>query len=75
MNISGIEFCGQPQNSLIIIGSFEKCESESAPAGFVKGQSYETCDVFLLPPGASLQAVEGTGGFDTPTFEFPITRE
>jgi hypothetical protein len=55
---------GQEQSSLIIIGTFDKCEDKDAPKPFSKGKSYESCTIYLVPGGGSIREVRWTGTFD-----------
>jgi hypothetical protein len=52
---------GQEQSSLIIIGTFERCENETAPKPFATGKSYESCFIYLVPGGGSIREVRWRG--------------
>jgi hypothetical protein len=45
-----------------------QCVEHKPPAGFASGRSFETCDIFLLPPtehvGKVVLAAEGPGQND-----------
>ena len=64
VRFNGIDDRGQEHNSVIFIGGFPACEDEDPPARFAKGQSYETCHVYLIPGGGTLDGVAWTSGME-----------
>jgi hypothetical protein len=52
--INGVDDRGQDQNEVIFFGDFEACNHET-PKSLKAGQSYETCLVYLIPKGGSLE--------------------
>jgi hypothetical protein len=61
IRFDGIDDRGQEQGSLTFIGTFDRCDDATAPAPFANGESYESCLVYLLPGGGSIQQVNWSG--------------
>jgi hypothetical protein len=61
VRLNGIDDRGQEQQNIIFLGGFPPCEDKNPPKPFSKGKSYESCLVFLIPGGGSLDAVTWTG--------------
>lgn len=61
VRFDGIDDRGQEQTNVIIIGDFPPCEDKEAPKPFAKGESYESCLIYLIPGGGTLDAVQWTG--------------
>jgi len=59
VRFDGIDDRGQEQRSLTFIGTFERCDDKNAPTPFTNGKSYESCLVYLIPGGGSIQQVIG----------------
>jgi hypothetical protein len=51
--LDGVDDRGQAQNSVIFFGDFSRCASVT-PKSLKPGQSYKTCQTFLIPKGGSL---------------------
>ena len=51
--LDGVDDRGQAQNAVIFFGDFPRCESVT-PKSLKPGQTYKTCDTFLIPKGGSL---------------------
>ena len=51
--LDGVDDRGQAQNSVIFFGDFPRCESVT-PKSLKPGQTYKTCETFLIPKGGSL---------------------
>jgi hypothetical protein len=56
--------------ALILVGDFSKCENDYAPAGFVKGETFEACEPYLVHPEGGVSSAFwnelGTPYFDAP---------
>ena len=64
---------GSPATPLRVIGRFPKCKSGYAPANFLRGASYRSCEVFLAPVGTVVDKVAFTGvGYDPTFYDDPI---
>jgi hypothetical protein len=68
---------GQKQESATIGGTFKPCDEADAPKPFSTGKSYETCFVYLMPGGGSIQKVVWDSGPSpkggiTPYFDKPV---
>lgn len=61
VRFDGVDDRGQEQSNVIIIGDFKPCEDTEAPRPFGKGESYESCLIYLIPGGGTLDAVQWTG--------------
>ncbi|MDI2124698.1 hypothetical protein [Yinghuangia seranimata] len=58
----GLMADGRMAQPLIVMGgNFPKCPNPSAPKGFTKGQSYQTCVVALVPEGMKVAGAEWSG--------------
>ena len=55
--LSGVDDRGQRQNSVIFLGRFAACDRGASPKSLKPGQSYETCQVYLIPRGGSLDGM------------------
>lgn len=71
LGFDGIDDRGQSQGRVIFLGTFERCDYADTPEPFTKGKSYETCLVFLIPGGGSIQQVQWTGS--DAYFSEPVT--
>lgn len=64
---------GSPATPLRITGSFPRCKSGFAPANFVRGATYRSCEVFLAPAATVVDKVAFTGvGYDPSFYDNPI---
>ena len=61
VRFDGVDDRGQEQSNVIIIGDFKPCEDKEAPQPFSKGESYESCLIYLIPGGGTIEAVQWTG--------------
>jgi hypothetical protein len=52
--LDGVDDRSQSQTPVIFFGTFAKCPDPLAPAHLKPGQSYETCETFLIPKGGSI---------------------
>ena len=71
LGFDGIDDRGQRQGRVIFFGTFERCDYADVPKPFGKGKSYESCLVFLIPGGGSIEEVHWTGSDEY--FSEPIT--
>jgi hypothetical protein len=71
VRFDGVDDRGQDQNSLIIIGTFDRCDDTTAPSPFTKGKSYTSCQIYLIPGGGSIDAVKWSGADEY--YSKPIT--
>ncbi|MFN2471972.1 MAG: hypothetical protein ABR583_13490 [Gaiellaceae bacterium] len=55
---------GQRQGRVIFLGTFASCDYADVPKPFAKGKSYETCLVYLVPGGGSIEEVQWSGADD-----------
>ncbi|HEY1479736.1 MAG TPA: hypothetical protein VGF46_06880 [Gaiellales bacterium] len=53
--LNGVDDRGQSQSSIIFFGDFARCGDSKAPTTIKPGQSYETCQAFLLAKGGSIK--------------------
>jgi hypothetical protein len=68
---------GQDQQPLGIIGNFPDCETGEPPQPFTDGASYESCGIYLIHSGGSIEEIQWTDGPAeedelTPYFEDPV---
>jgi hypothetical protein len=61
IRFDGIDDRGQEQGSVTFFGTFERCDDASAQTPFSNGESYESCLVYLVPGGGSIQQVNWSG--------------
>jgi hypothetical protein len=61
IRFDGIDDRGQEQGSVTFFGTFERCDDTEAPTPFTNGESYESCLVYLIPGGGSIQQVNWSG--------------
>lgn len=61
IRFDGIDDRGQEQGSVTFFGTFERCDDTSAPTPFTSGKSYDSCLVYLIPGGGSIQQVNWSG--------------
>jgi hypothetical protein len=61
IRFDGIDDRGQQQGSVTFIGTFSRCDDKNAPAPFTTGKSYDSCLVYLIPGGGSIQQVNWAG--------------
>lgn len=52
---------GAEADTLLIVGKFEKCPSESLPSGFTNGKSQASCAIALAPTGTKVTGAEYWG--------------
>lgn len=55
---------GQEHGSVTFFGSFPRCEDKTIPKTLEDGDSYESCFVYLVPGGGSIDQVNWTGSTD-----------
>jgi hypothetical protein len=55
--LSGVDDRGQRQNAVIFLGTFDACSHTSSPKSLKPGESYDTCQVYLIPKGGSLKGM------------------
>ncbi|HVO53663.1 MAG TPA: hypothetical protein VMT37_04545 [Solirubrobacterales bacterium] len=75
--LDAVDDRGQEQTSVTVLGDFPSCEEEQMPQGFVDGKDFETCFIYLVRAGGSIEEVKWESG---PTkeglseyFENPVT--
>ena len=61
LGLDGIDDRGQEQGRVIFLGTFDRCDYANVPKPFAKSKSYETCLVFLVPGGGSIEEVHWSG--------------
>jgi hypothetical protein len=61
LGFDAVDDRGQKQGRLIIIGTFDRCDYAEIPKPFNKGKSYESCLIFLMPGGGSIEEVQWSG--------------
>ena len=54
--LDGVDDRGQAQQAVIFFGDFSRCSSVD-PKSLKPGQSYKTCETFLIPKGGSLKGM------------------
>ena len=64
---------GQEHNNVIFIGDFEACNTADPPQPFGNGKKYETCHVYLIPGGGTLEGVAWSSGIEY--VDKPVTWE
>jgi hypothetical protein len=52
--LNGVDDRGQSQSSIIFFGDFARCGEGNVPKVIKPGQSYETCQAFLIARGGSI---------------------
>lgn len=52
--LDGVDDRSQDQSAVIFFGTFSKCPDADAPDHLKPGQSYKTCETFLMPKGGSI---------------------
>ena len=56
--LNGVDDRGQEQSNVIFFGDFERCDYADAPKSFKRGETFETCQTYLIPKGGSLKGVK-----------------
>ena len=64
VKFSAIDDRGQEQSAVIFIGDFPQCDRTDMPKRFGGGKTYETCLVFLIPGGGTIDGVAWTSGYE-----------
>jgi hypothetical protein len=77
ITFTAIDDRGQAQESITVLGTFQRCDEVSAPKALVSGKSYSTCMTYLIPGGGSIQSVKWDSGPSpandvSPYFDKPI---
>ncbi len=54
----------QEQGSVTFLGSFPRCEDKTAPKTLKAGDTHESCLVYLVPGGGSIEKVGWSGSSD-----------
>ncbi len=81
IRFAAIDDRDQEAGSLTLLGgSFEDCENEVMPRPFTSGESFESCLIYLVHSGGSIEKVQwadGPAGAEeiTPYFDEPIVWE
>lgn len=52
--LNGVDDRGQSQSSIIFFGDFARCSEGKVPKVIKPGQSYETCQAFLIAKGGAI---------------------
>ena len=52
--LNGVDDRGQSQSPIIFFGDFPRCSESNVPKVIKPGQSYETCQAFLIAKGGSI---------------------
>jgi hypothetical protein len=60
ISLSGVDDRDQRQNSLIMMGTFDKCSEDTNPKSFGPGASYDACQIYLIPGGGSVKGAVWT---------------
>ena len=67
----GLDSEGTVRPPADVVGPFRKCQDEPLPKRFTSGDSARTCLLYLVPEGATLEAVQYR--FDSrPPFSWPV---
>ena len=64
VKFSAIDDRGQEQSAVIFVGDFPPCDRTDMPRGFGNGKTFETCLVFLIPGGGTIDGVAWTSGYE-----------
>lgn len=64
---------GSEAGELTILGTFSKCENKLNPKPFKNGSTYETCQIYLVGGGGSIDEVQWTGSGGDDYSDKPIT--
>ena len=62
ITLDGVDDRGQPQSSLIFLGTFDRCNDATVPKPFTKGKTFDTCLTYLVPGGGSIQKMQWANG-------------
>ena len=64
VKFSAIDDRGQEHSAVIFIGDFPRCDRTEMPKRFGNGKTFETCLVFLIPGGGTIDGVAWTSGYE-----------
>jgi len=64
VRFKGVDDRGQEHNAVIFVGGFPQCDKTDMPRRFGNGKSYETCLVFMIPGGGTLEGVAWSSGIE-----------
>jgi hypothetical protein len=62
LRLSAVDDRGQEVQSLTILGEFSPCEEVQPPAHFTEGESFETCEIYLVREGGSVAQMKWESG-------------
>ena len=62
VTFDAIDDRGQQQSSITFLGTFDRCNDNTAPKPFKDGKSYESCLAYLMPGGGSIRKVQWNNG-------------
>ncbi len=57
-SLSAVDDRDERHTPLTVIGGFDRCSADDDPKRLKKGESYDTCGVYLIPEGAALASLE-----------------
>jgi len=63
IDVEGVDSSGEPQQSVVFLGEFPRCEYKEPPKPFSHGKSFSTCLTFLIPGGIHEAAYTGTEAY------------
>lgn len=77
---NAIDDRGQEQESVTVIGDFPDCEEAEMPRPFTNGASFESCSIYLVRGGGSIEKMAWPDGPSepnqlTPYFDDPVVWE
>ena len=64
VRFDAIDDRGQEQSAVIFVGDFPTCNDVDPPKSFGRGKSFETCHVYLIPGGGTLEGVAWDSGME-----------
>ena len=56
--LNGVDDRAQEQSNVVFFGDFDRCDYADAPKSFRPGETFETCQTYLIPKGGSLKGVK-----------------
>ncbi len=71
-NIDGLDDRGQETGEVVLIGTFDKCDSNNPPRGWTTGQPFQSCKTFLLGGTGELTGARYSES-GTPYRDGPVT--
>jgi hypothetical protein len=68
----GLDSTGTVRPPADVVGTFKECPPDPLPKGFTAGETAQTCLIYLLPEGTSLEAVQYRFQGGTAPYSWPV---